>query len=218
MGDIVLQGAGSFRPNRRDLSKKPWWKRHIPIRRKPRDGGAPHLRNADPLPLVDAIPLDIEASPLGQFLSHLGCPAELVDEISVHGQHGASVLIFLRYVKADDLDDIATLTRDAPRMSANRKPYDVLCGRRLRQARFALGYDKRGDLRRFAKNTGVPESNYNNWELGNALVRPDYVQKLKEVFGVTHDWIYGGDSSQMTRDMQVSLLAAQMAIDEPEET
>lgn len=76
-------------------------------------------------------------------------------------------------------------------------------GQRLRRTRIALGVR---NLRRFAENTGVDEDNLSNWERGVALVPAWYIQRLKENFGVTHDWIFGGDPAGLRFELAQKLL------------
>ena len=79
----------------------------------------------------------------------------------------------------------------------------VEAGKRLRQIRVALGY---ASIRRFAENTGVTEDNLSNWERGISLVPAYYVQKLKELFGVTHDFIYGSDAASLKHELAMKVL------------
>lgn len=76
-------------------------------------------------------------------------------------------------------------------------------GDRLRVTRIALGY---ASLRRFAENTGTDEDNLGNWERGVSLVPTWYVQKLKELFGVDHNWIYGADAARLPFELAQKLL------------
>lgn len=85
-----------------------------------------------------------------------------------------------------------------------RDPYAIEVGSRLRAIRRALGYER---INRFAENTGTDEDNLSNWERGVSVVPQWYVQRLKELFGVTHDWIYGGDASTLRQDLSLALLS-----------
>lgn len=67
----------------------------------------------------------------------------------------------------------------------------VMAGRRLRRTRLALGFLT---IRHFAHATGVGESNIAKWESGFALVPPWFVERLRMVYKISHDWIYGGDT------------------------
>lgn len=68
-------------------------------------------------------------------------------------------------------------------------------GLRLRQTRMALCVkDKEfSSLRYFAEKTGVDEDNLSNWERGVAFTPHWYIQRLKDRWGVTFDWIFGDD-------------------------
>ena len=71
-----------------------------------------------------------------------------------------------------------------------KKEFAVACGERLRIARQALGEDS---IRAFAETTGVEEDTLGAWELGKNQVPPWYIQRLKRRYGVTHEYIFGGD-------------------------
>ena len=88
-------------------------------------------------------------------------------------------------------------------MSSEPSSYAHDCGDRLRKTRVALGFRV---LRRFAENTGVAEDNLQKWEKGGVLVPPWYAVRLKELFGVSLDWIYAGDASKMAYDLTTKLL------------
>lgn len=88
---------------------------------------------------------------------------------------------------------------------SRRSTYNVACGQRLRQTRTALGYPV---MRHFADNTGVSEGNLHNWEMGVSLVPPRYIEKLRQLFGITHDWIYGGEAGGLRHDLAIKLLEA----------
>lgn len=87
--------------------------------------------------------------------------------------------------------------------NSERDPFAVESGERLRRARIAAGYT---NMRRFAENTGTDEDNLGNWELGRAVVPAWYIQRLKEVFGITHDWVYGGDLSSLRGQLLEKLM------------
>lgn len=90
-------------------------------------------------------------------------------------------------------------------MVETRDPYAIECGARLRRTRAAL--NPRFRVRtRFADHTGIDANNLAKWEYGDALVPPYYVQRLRDLFGVNHDWIYGGDASSLRHDLAVKLL------------
>ena len=71
-----------------------------------------------------------------------------------------------------------------------KKEFAVACGQRLRITREALGVET---VRAFAKKTRVEEDRLGAWELGKNQVPPWYIQRLKRMFGVTHEYIFGGD-------------------------
>jgi len=175
------------------------------------DGRTPTPRDAVLLPLVDGLtvlPVRSYRAPQG---NGDGSPAtEFVYEAGVGVLlHIANVRNIFGVVKATgnelSSDDAAKLLRDNAAMPKidERDPHAIEVGLRLRAAREALGYKV---LRRFAENTGVDEDNLSNWERGVSMVPVSYVQRLKEVFGVTHDWIFGGDASTMRHDLARALL------------
>lgn len=107
--------------------------------------------------------------------------------------------------------DLPVPVRQILRMGAT-EPTDVgngyksAVGRRLKLTRLALDYRY---IREFANLTGVGEANLSNWERGVSLVPAEYVQKLKRLFQISHDWIYGGDPAGLRRELRDKLLEAE---------
>lgn len=84
-----------------------------------------------------------------------------------------------------------------------KSKFAVECGRRLKRTREALGFSVR---RQFAVTTEVDQTNLARWELGEVLVPPVYVVRLKDQFGVSLDWIYAGDAGGLPRRLADTLL------------
>jgi len=81
--------------------------------------------------------------------------------------------------------------------------FRVACGARLRRVRNALGFPIR---RAFAKALQVDENTLQKWENGAALVPPAFTQRLKELWQISHDYIYGGDPSGLPQRLHTALL------------
>ncbi len=76
----------------------------------------------------------------------------------------------------------------------DRNPEDLKAiGARLRAARLALGLTQK-DL---YEPLGVKAATWNHWESGKRLPDPLVMAKLKEMHGITTDWIYAGDPSAL---------------------
>lgn len=84
-----------------------------------------------------------------------------------------------------------------------RDPFKVACGERLKQTRLALGFTR---MRRLAEITGESEDTLGSWERGRTLVPPPFVQKLRNLYGVTADWVYYGDPRGLPHDLALKLL------------
>lgn len=185
-------------------TQESWWKRYIRVLRKPSNGMSIRPRDAVSFPSIDCVVFQRPASRFGQTSSKPIHVAERDDQVCVRLNHEQIVGISVRLVNADISDDGNLLPMQTAQMADDKRtPYNIACGSRLRKTREALDFPK---LRRFAENTGIAESNLTKWENGYALVPPHYTQRLKEVFGVTHDWIYGGDASSLRHDLAIKLL------------
>lgn len=75
----------------------------------------------------------------------------------------------------------------------------------MRALRISRGFEKQ---RHFAAEIGVPEDRYDKWEKGKALIPADVVQNLKQMYGVTADWLYFGDTSSLPQALYVELRKA----------
>ena len=71
------------------------------------------------------------------------------------------------------------------------KTYIIEVGIRLQVAREAIGISKTD----MAKTLGISLQRYANWEYGLRLPSPQHIFLLKEKFGITSDYIWGGDTS-----------------------
>ena len=81
----------------------------------------------------------------------------------------------------------------APRQ---RRPQDYLeaVGRRLRVTRLALG----ATAAELCQEIDARPKAYSQWENGKRLFDVLAAVRLKERYGVTLDWIYGGDMSGLS--------------------
>lgn len=77
--------------------------------------------------------------------------------------------------------------------TAERVDSPAACGRRLRAARLALGMEQSA----FASRAGIPYNTYNNYESGVSRPRVDFALALRNIYGITLDWIYCGDASSL---------------------
>lgn len=189
-------------------SKKGRRKVNICPMRKIQDEGTPSECDPINLPLVDGFAIDRPARQLSQLGGELRATTEGGDDLGM-GMHAGIVRSIFGFVKYQNCeassDDAPKLVRHRRRMATpERKEEYVAIGKRLRMARNAVDYTS---LRAFARDTGIDEDNLSNWERGVALVPPWYVQKLKTLFGITHDWVYGGDSSTLPHQMAVKILS-----------
>ena len=97
---------------------------------------------------------------------------------------------------------------------ANAEPrgYKEACGRRLRIAREALSYSNRSAfVRLLTGDDGASEdfdrllAKLEKWEDGSVLVRPWFVDHLKDLFGITHCYIFSGDKSSLQPEFAVKI-------------
>lgn len=80
-------------------------------------------------------------------------------------------------------------------------------GTRLKEVREAAGYRR---ARAFAKALGVQENTYTSWERGDRVIHPEVLGRVRELTGVTADYIYYGDPAALSES-----LAAALGIDQP---
>lgn len=166
------------------------------------------------LPVIDRLTIYFLTEHLGQASGDDSSVAQFFDEFD--GVHDAQMFGQIsRHVKANKPHDLPDRpTHNLPmehEASATRDPYAIKCGHRLRIVRLALGHPV---LRRFAEITGEHENNLSAWENGKRIVPTSYIQKLRELFGVSHDWIYGGDPSTMRADLSLEVNRMISALDE----
>lgn len=90
-------------------------------------------------------------------------------------------------------------------MTRDRAPDELkIIGNRLRAARLALGLTQK----ELYEPLGVKAATWNHWESGKRLPDPLMMAKLKELHGITTDWIYAGDSSALPFSLARNLLRA----------
>lgn len=73
---------------------------------------------------------------------------------------------------------------------------------RLLQTRLALGYPQQAA---FCRELGVPPNQWNQYETGARRITMPVAQKLKRRFGVSLDWTYDGDVSNLPHGLATSL-------------
>ena len=90
-------------------------------------------------------------------------------------------------------------------MTRDRDPDNLKAiGGRLRAARLALGLTQK-DL---YEPLGVKAATWNHWESGKRLPDPLVMARLKDLHGITMDWIYAGDASALPFALAKAVLRA----------
>lgn len=91
-------------------------------------------------------------------------------------------------------------------MTRDRDPDNLKAiGARLRAARLALGLTQK-DL---YEPLGVKAATWNHWESGKRLPDPLVMARLKEMHGITTDWVYAGDASALPFSLAKAVLRAE---------
>lgn len=169
----------------------------------------PAPRDAVLLPLVDSLLTAFAGPSSGVVAPQDRCyrrsTAELINEVRVrlHAENIQNIFGIVKPPPAElSFDDIPNVFPQNPGMPklSERSPYHIEVGARLRRTRKAINavYEK---MNVFATDTGTDEDNLGNWERGVSLTPPEYVRRLKGLFGITFDWIYDGDASTMRMDL-----------------
>ena len=70
-------------------------------------------------------------------------------------------------------------------------------GKRLQLTREVLGFNQAD----FADRCGIARNTYNQYEMGVNRPPVEAALKLRELFGLTLDWIYAGDSSALKYEL-----------------
>lgn len=80
-------------------------------------------------------------------------------------------------------------------MPIERRPRDYVesAGKRLRQARLALGFSQKEFCQILDVKTGI----YSAWENGNYLIDPFIATKISNDFNIPMDFIYGGKKDNL---------------------
>lgn len=95
--------------------------------------------------------------------------------------------------------------RNLPAMTRERNPDDLKAiGNRLRAARLALGLTQKD----MYEPLGVKAATWNHWESGKRLPDPLVMARLKELHGITTDWIFTGDGAALPFSLARTLLKA----------
>jgi len=81
-----------------------------------------------------------------------------------------------------------------------RRPENV--GKRLTLTRLALGFENQKD---FYVATRLGASAYSMWESGDSFPRVEHMMLLCQQFGLTLDWIYRGDLSNVSYSLAVKI-------------
>lgn len=82
--------------------------------------------------------------------------------------------------------------------------YKAACGLRLQQIREALGFDTRRSFAA-ALPDDVSEDRLAKWEDGAAMMPARYAVFIKARWGVTIDWLYAGDPSNLPNSLYQEL-------------
>jgi transcriptional regulator with XRE-family HTH domain len=80
-----------------------------------------------------------------------------------------------------------------------------IIGKRLERLRMALGLPNQAE---FCRKLGVAPNRWNQYENGSRRITLDVVNKLRQRFGVTADYIYFGDESGLPRRITDAFLDA----------
>jgi transcriptional regulator with XRE-family HTH domain len=75
-------------------------------------------------------------------------------------------------------------------------------GRRLRAVRLAAGYET---ARQFAQAIGIEENTLTSWERGERLIEPENLADIRDLAGVTSDYIYYNDPSALPSNLAKAL-------------
>ena len=84
----------------------------------------------------------------------------------------------------------------------------LICGKRLRAAREALGIE----AKEAARSAGAGASTWSMWENGHRLADPLAVARFCARYGISMDWVYMGDTRGMSPEL-AKLVVAQFPID-----
>ena len=87
-------------------------------------------------------------------------------------------------------------------------PLNLAVGARLEALRAALGYSAHGQLKHFARQISVKSNHYSMIESGERPLQPAVALRIKQVFGATLDWLYGGDESGLPDRLRRALHAS----------
>lgn len=183
-------------------------KRKLLLPRKRRDRLTVSPRDTVQLPLVDGIPL-LGGCPFAPYCGCDGCSAaELLNEFRM-ALHVWVIGKTFRQVKRHLSEDYSRDFRksfphhlDMP--SSPPKPEAIEAGKRLRRTREALGFTT---VRRFSQIVDEDESKLTKYENGIAMPPARFVSKLRQKYGVDHNWIYDNDMSRLPHDLVEKLIA-----------
>ncbi len=176
------------------------------------DVRAPTPRNTV-LPLVYPLAVEGLPRPLPQLGSDDGAPAQSFDEVSVDFHRPSIIGRIFRVVKARIIPTTSwrNLGKNR-RMAANgSKEYAYECGQRLIWARTAKNFPIRAKFVRAVFGDDDPaqfkrdEDNVRKWEIDGILVPPEFITRLKMLFGIDPNYIYSDDSSAMTTELSVRI-------------
>jgi transcriptional regulator with XRE-family HTH domain len=151
-----------------------------------------------------------------------GCPAaKVLDELSMSA-HAHINLPLRETCQGSNLADDARRAlghhlpmpkngRDEDRADT-RNPIAVEYGKRLRLIREAMGYTVRALARTVlsisdeADDVKRAETQLSKWELGYLEVSPSFITKLREQFGIDHNYIYSGSMAGLPDDLRRKLV------------
>lgn len=80
--------------------------------------------------------------------------------------------------------------------------FDKAAGERLRRCRLFLGLSQKD----FAASLEISRTALENAESGDNSPQPEAVELARKAYGITHDWIYGGNAYLLPPDMKKAVV------------
>lgn len=95
----------------------------------------------------------------------------------------------------------------AARKIAKKQPrdFDVAVGERVARLRAALGFGERGGQTRFAQQIGLRPNFLNMIERGERGLSPEVALTIRQLCGVTLEWLYAGEGGYLMDDLRRKL-------------
>lgn len=97
-------------------------------------------------------------------------------------------------VKAKTEGGKSARTASSPSRNGERDELALVIGKRLRLTREALALANKGPRtqKAFAKEAGILQTSYNQYESGTTLLTPESASKIYRRFGISLNWLYMG--------------------------